>query len=163
MGPNFPQENFAPRFPRMRGPRADIHFAVEPAVPIPSGPPPLDRGIADRSLEVHGGGGETTLFVSNLPNAADHKVRFLLEQLTGPMVQFKKEGPDGWLKYENMECAKIAHDMLREHRIQGIRLVVEIVGENDQSVGQRPLAPIRRAPPFGGPSGPAGWSQKIQS
>jgi len=160
-GPNFPQENFTPRFPRMRGPRADIHFSVEPAVPVPSGPPPFDRGAANRSLEGHGDGGETTLFVSNLPNAADHKVRFLLEQLTGPVVNFRKEGRDGWLKYENLECARIAYDILREHRIEGIRLVVEYVSDKNPASNQQRLAPVSQGKAnFTGQSGSAPWSQK---
>merc|ERR1719233_2530595 len=148
------------RAPPLRAPRDDL-FKVEPVMPIPPGPPALERGMPNGSFEKQVTG-ETTLFVSNLPNAADHKVRFLLEQLTGPMVNFKREGPDGWLKYENMECARITHDILREHRIEGIRLVVEIVGENSQSSGQRPLQPIRRAPQFGGQLRPTAWSQKLQ-
>jgi len=162
-GPNLPPlEKFVPRPPRMRGPRADIfNLSVEPAMPIPSGAPAFD--IANTSIEGHGGGGEITLFVSNLPNAPDHKVRFLLEQLTGPMINFKKEGPDGWLKYENMECARIAYDILREHRIEGIRLVVEILSDKNQTAGQRPRAPLSQGEAtFKGHSGAGTWSQNLK-
>jgi len=74
-----------------------------------------------------GDGNEVTLFVSNLPNAAEHRVRYLLEQLAGPMVLFRKQGSDGWLTYEDHRCAMVAHDILRDHKIEGIRLVVEVL------------------------------------
>jgi len=165
MGPNFPSQDMSPRFNRMRTPQNDFNFGAE-AGPGPFNAPNtfnapsidrIDRTMINRTVENNGT--ETTLFVSNLPNAADHKVRFLLEQLTGPMVNFKKEGPDGWLTYEDMQCAKLAHDMLREHRIQGIRLVVEILGENDLSTASRP---VLRRPPIGGASDIGNtWSEKL--
>lgn len=80
-------------------------------------------------------GNEVTLFVSNLPNAAEHRVRYLLEQLAGPMVLFRKEGLDGWLTYEDHRCAMVAHDILRDHKIEGIRLVVEVLESRPSSRG----------------------------
>merc|ERR1712060_138979 len=151
-GPTFPhRENLPPRF-SMRAPRDDL-FTVEPVMPIPPGPPALERAMPNGSFERQVAG-ETTLFVSNLPNAADHKVRFLLEQLTGPVVNFRKEGRDGWLKYENLECAKIAYDILRERRIEGIRLVVEYVSDKNPA----PVTQVKAN--FTGQSGSAPWSQK---
>lgn len=79
------------------------------------------------------GGKESTLFVSNLPSAPEHRVRYLLEQLAGPMVVFRKEGSDGWLTYEDHRCAMLAHDILRDHKIEGIRLVVEVLDRRSSS------------------------------
>lgn len=85
---------------------------------------------------------EVTLFVSNLPkDARDHRVRYLLEQLTGPMVNFKKEGPDAWLTYEDVPSATTARDILRDHRIEGIRLVVEVVSNPGGSAAVRGIPP----------------------
>jgi len=91
---------------------------------------------------------EVTLFVSNLPTEArDHRVRYLLEQLTGPMVNFKKEGPDGWLTYEDAASASTARDILRDHRIEGIRLVVEVLPSSEGSGVGRVLPPPRELTP----------------
>jgi len=82
------------------------------------------------------GGAETTLFVSNLPSAPEHRVRYLLEQLAGPMVVFRKEGSDGWLTYEDHRYAMAAHDILRDHKIEGIRLVVEVLDSRPNNIGR---------------------------
>jgi len=100
--------------------------------------------LSDRGLSVKGPppGEEVTLFVSNLPkDARDHRVRYLLEQLTGPMVNFKKEGPDAWLTYEDAPSASTARDILRDHRIEGIRLVVEVISPPGESATVRGLPP----------------------
>jgi len=106
--------------------------------------PVPDRGL---SLRNPAPSEEVTLFVSNLPTEArDHRVRYLLEQLTGPMVNFKKEGPDGWLTYEDAASASTAREILRDHRIEGIRLVVEVLSSSEGSGVGRALPP-RALPP----------------
>jgi len=82
-------------------------------------------------------------------------VRYLLEQLTGPMVEFRKRGPDGWCTYEDNLCAMTAHDILRDHRIEGIRLVVEVVsppaldrvGGGGRSIAREPIRHSRELEP----------------
>jgi len=130
-----------------------------------------ESDLPRRSMN-EGDGNEVTLFVSNLPNAPEHRVRYLLEQLAGPMVLFRKQGSDGWLTYEDHRCAMLAHDILRDHRIEGIRLVVEVLESrpparvvDDGYRLREPPLPVKMLPrePNHVPRDSRGWSDEIHS